>query len=322
MSKEKKWMIAGIIMVAVGIVLSVAALTLYTIGNRSKKPVNVGIGAKYVTNTYEVGEFDDIEITAKIERINFKPSDTGKGYVVCYEDADFLHVVKDENRVLKITDTYDSFLNFTFTVETPTITVFLPKSEYSKLKIDSETGDVDIPENFSFESIDIKLSTGDVNMGSSCRGDMDIKTSTGKIEVNDISADDVTLRTSTGSIKASGIKCGGEMNVDVSTGKCNLSDIVCESFYSTGSTGKVTLTGVKAQNRFSVERSTGDINIKGCDAENVHLKTATGDITGSLCTGKDFSTDTNTGKVSVPESAGTGKCSVSTNTGNINISVE
>lgn len=44
----------------------------------------------------------------------------------------------------------------------PKITVYLPKGEYAVLSINGSTGNIEIAEDFSFESVDIAISTGDV----------------------------------------------------------------------------------------------------------------------------------------------------------------
>jgi hypothetical protein len=51
------------------------------------------------------------------------------------------------------------------------------------------------------------------------------------------------------------------------------------------------------------------------------VKTDTGDITGSLLSGKIFMPQTNTGDVTVPDTVTGGKCRLSTNTGDIKISI-
>jgi DUF4097 and DUF4098 domain-containing protein YvlB len=107
----------------------------------------------------------------------------------------------------------------------------------------------------------------------------------------------------------------------VSTGDTKLQDVTCRSLVSNGSTGDIFLKNVLAVEKFHVERSTGDVNFELSDAAEIDVETDTGDIEGSLLTDKIFITRTDTGRVRVPDSAGGGRCELTTDTGDIRISI-
>ena len=71
-----------------------------------------------------------------------------------------------------------------------------------------------------------------------------------------------------------------------------------------------------------IKRSTGKVEFNQCDADTIYVKTNTGSVTGSLLSEKVFITDTDTGKVDVPKTITGGRCEITTDTGNIIISVE
>ena len=71
----------------------------------------------------------------------------------------------------------------------------------------------------------------------------------------------------------------------------------------------------------TVERSTGDVRLEQCDAEELDIRTDTGDVKGSLLTEKVFIVRSDTGRIKVPESITGGKCRVTTDTGDIEITV-
>ena len=129
------------------------------------------------------------------------------------------------------------------------------------------------------------------------------------------------LTVSTGKVKVSGVKCDGDVFLNVTTGKGYLNNIVCKSLVSSGSTGDIVLNNVIAKEKLSVNRSTGDVKFNGCDAAEIYVKTDTGDITGSLLSEKVFITNVSTGKVKVPNTISGGRCQITTNTGNVEISV-
>ena len=127
--------------------------------------------------------FENINIKADTENINFVKSDDGNCKVICYEEENESHNVRVENNTLMI----DSInrqkvqVNIGVVTESPEITLYLPKKEYEILTIDADTGDVVIPKDFSFESMNVTLDTGDVSCFASAKGSISIKTDTGDI---------------------------------------------------------------------------------------------------------------------------------------------
>ena len=111
------------------------------------------------------------------------------------------------------------------------------------------------------------------------------------------------------------------MGIALSTGKSELTDVSCNSFSSTGSTGDIILKNVIVKENMSVERSTGDVRFEKSDAGELTVITDTGDVKGSLLTDKIFVTQSDTGKVDVPETVSGGKCKVTTDTGDIRIEI-
>ena len=96
----------------------------------------------------------------------------------------------------------------------------------------------------------------------------------------------------------------------------------CKNVVSNGNTGAISLKNVIAAEKFSIERSTGDVKFDGCDAAEIFVKTDTGDVTGSLLSNKIFVVEADTGSVDVPKTATGGKCEITTDTGDINISIK
>ncbi len=113
----------------------------------------------------------------------------------------------------------------------------------------------------------------------------------------------------------------GTLSVKVSTGDVNITDIKCKNVISSGSTGELYLKNVIATEKFSIKRSTGDVKLDSCDADEILIKTDTGDVKGSLLTDKVFITETDTGSTDVPKTTKGGKCEITTDTGDIKITV-
>lgn len=283
---------------------------------------------KYETNTYEISEaFDSISMNTDTADIVFAFSDDGKCRVECYEEENAKHFVAVEEGTLAIMlvderSVYDYIGYIGLNFSSPKITVYLPNEEYTSLLIREDTGEVEIPKDFTFKDVDINLSTGDVVFCASTSEMIKIKTSTGDIRVENISARALDLSVSTGRVTVSGVTCESDVTVGVSTGKANLADIACKSVISSGSTGDISLNNVIATEKFFIERSTGDVIFENCDAAEIFIETDTGEIVGSLLTDKVFITHTDTGRVDVPKTVTGGRCEIITSTGNIKITVK
>lgn len=280
---------------------------------------------EYETNEYEItDDFADILIKTDTSDIVFLPDDSEKVKVVLYEQKNLNHNVSADGSALKIelNDTRKWYEHITlFSFGSPKMTVYLPKKSYDALNITSSTGDINIPKDFSFSSIDISVSTGDVTACASSLGATKIKASTGGVNVDGISTASLDITVSTGKIKASNVKCVGDVSIKVSTGKSNLENVQCKNLFSKGSTGDIILKNVIAQGSFSIERSTGDVTLDLSDASEITIKTDTGDVTGTLLTEKIFIPSSDTGNIKLPETTSGGKCKVTTDTGDIIISI-
>ncbi len=280
---------------------------------------------KYETKEHQIKEdYKNISVFTDTADIVFVPSEGSVTRVVCYEGTKEKHSVRVVDGTLIIervnTKKWYDYIGINFGAS-PKITVYMPAEEYGALLVKSSTGDTEIAKDFKFASIDISESTGDVKSAASVSGEVKIKTSTGHITLENMSAGSIDLEVTTGKIVASGITCEGELEIEVSTGKANLTDVTCKTLESEGDTGDITLRNVIASERFSIERSTGDVKFEGCDAAEIFVKTDTGDVEGTLLSDKVFIVNTDTGKVSVPNSIVGGRCQIETDTGDVKITV-
>ncbi|MBQ7315332.1 MAG: DUF4097 family beta strand repeat protein [Clostridia bacterium] len=319
MSKTMKtWLIVAASLVVIGLI---AFAVIMTINDWDFTKLGTG---KFETSTYELNEeFCNISIKTDTADIVFVPSDDEKCKVVCYEAENVKHSVSVADGVLtvNVVDTRKWYEYIGINFGAPKITIYLPEAEYASLIIEERTGDIEISNDFKFESIDVSVSTGDVKCYASAAEAIKIAASTGDISVADISVDLLELSISTGNVTVSGVTCEGDVKVGVSTGKVSLSDIVCQSVISSGSTGDIFLKNVIAAEKFSIKRSTGCVKFDGSDAAEIFVETDTGDVEGSLLTDKVFITKTDTGDISVPSSITGGRCEITTDTGDIKITI-
>lgn len=319
MSKAKViCLIVAASLVVAGLVLTVLALCLSG-GNFGAFGT-----ATYVTETHEITEeIRRISVTADTSDITILLAEDGICKVVCHEEPNLKHkvTVSDGTLTIQRVDERKWYEHISIGAESLSVTVYLTEQTYETLTVRNSTGDVTVSEDFTFDGVDISVSTGDVKNSASSAGATSIKTNTGDILLENVTAGSVKLSVTTGRITARQVTCEGDLSVTVSTGKAELTDVTCRSLTSGGSTGDLTLQNVIAAAAFSVTRDTGDVTFKGCDATEITVRTDTGDVSGTFLSDKIFFATSDTGRIEVPHSTVGGACKITTDTGDIRLTV-
>ncbi len=283
----------------------------------------------YETNRHEISEqFSDISVTTETADVVFLPSQDGKCTVVSYEAENARHTVSVQNGTLniKLADTRRWYEHITFfSIGSPKITVYLPETEYASLEVRTDTGDVNIPKDFSFEGIKISTDTGDVSSKAPFAGAMTVATDTGDINIINICSEEhggrIDIETDTGRVKLSRVNCKS-LDIESDTGDVTLDDVVSSGDVLVESgTGDVTLSGVLSIGKLSIESDTGDVKFDKSDAAEIFVETDTGDVTGTLLSNKLFTVKTVTGDVDVPVSVAGGRCEITTATGDVELRI-
>ena len=314
----KVWLIVAGALIALGIIVFGTAFMAIG-GDMAGFSTN-----KYETNEHQItDEFENILIKSNTASIKLVASEDDSCSVVCYEQTNLKHSVsvKDGALEIKVVDERKWYEHIGINFSTPTVTVYIPKGEYGDLDISVSTGDVDIPEGFGFENIDVTASTGRVMCGAVAKQDVNITTTTGNIFGDGVCAKSINLSVSTGRVELNAITCEGDLSVTVSTGSARVSGVTCKNFRSDGDTGRLYLGYLEAEEKITVKRSTGDVTFEACDAAELFIETSTGDVEGTLRSDKVFIVRTDTGDVEVPKTTSGGRCEITTDTGDIEISI-
>lgn len=301
MSKTiKKWLITAASLTALGFIILIGAMAALDFDFSKISTLT------YETNTYEVnGDFDKISIDVNITDIVFAQSDDESCQVVCFEAEKVKHSVRCTNGTLTIgvTDNRKWYDYFGISFASPKMTIYLPKSEYASLLIDTDTSDIDIPKSFSFNELEIESDTGNVDCMANVSDSIEIESDTGDIGISSVSSKcDIDIKTDTGSIK--------------------LTDVNCTNFSAESDTGNISLVNVIAEDAIYVESDTGNVKLKNSDASKLSIETDTGNVTGTLLSEKIFIAKSSTGRVKVPDTESGGKCEIRTATGNIKIDIQ
>ncbi|MBO5788947.1 MAG: DUF4097 family beta strand repeat protein [Clostridia bacterium] len=315
----KIWVIIAIILVILG-----ASIVLLAASSADWNFANLGTN-KYETNTHSITQtFSAISIQTNTADIVFLPSEDGVCKVSCYENTKLKHSLTVADGVLTVNmiDERKWYDHIGIGFNSPKITVYLPQSEYTSLTIKNATGDIDIGSTFSFEHINIDLSTGDVYCAASAQKDIIITASTGDISLANLSAGSLSLEVSTGDIAISNATIAGGVSIDVSTGDVDLRNVKCSSLTANGTTGDIKLAHVLASEKIFIERVSGKIAFSASDAPEITLLTTSGDVSGSLLSEKIFTVKTSSGDIDIPPSMPGGRCNITTTSGDVTIQIE
>lgn len=319
MSKAVKiWFIVAASLVLVGGVIFVGAMSVLN-WDFSKLSTS-----KLETSSYNITEdFGKILVNTKIADIKILPSEDNVCKIVCEEQTNAKHDVKvaDGTLAIRLNDQRKWYEHIGFNFKTPMITVYLPQEKYCDVAIRNNTGDVELAKGFTFKSVDIDLSTGDVKILSSVTERIAVVSSTGDVALENISAGSVEAHVTTGDVIAKNVTSKGDFDTSVTTGHVKMAEVTCNNLNSTGGTGYAEFKNVVAGGRFTVKRTTGNVKLEACDAAELLIKVTTGDVKGSLLTEKVFITSTSTGDVDVPKTVTGGRCEIITSTGDIEIDI-
>lgn len=269
-------------------------------------------------------KFKNINVLTSTDDVVFYPSGDDTCRIIFPENEKQTHSAEVQGWTLNVTvkdnrKWYD-FIAFP-SLKSTRIEIYLPDAEYSSLTVKGNTGDVSIPAGFRFESVSVSVITGDVECLSSVSGLVHLGSSTGDIDLKDISTGEISIASTTGDVDVISVTCTGNVEVKVTTGDISLKDVSCREASLTGTTSDIRLTNVTAQGLLTAACATGDVKLNQCDAAELSLKTNLGDITGSLRSEKQFIVKNGLGDAKVPATSSGGICRVSTDMGDINISI-
>jgi DUF4097 and DUF4098 domain-containing protein YvlB len=278
--------------------------------------------SNYESAEYEITDtFQGISINIDTADITFLPSTNGMVTASFYEHKHEKHQVSviDDSLSISVKNEKKWWENL-FNISSPKITIYLPEGAYGALKIDASTGDISIPSDFSFESIDVSLSTGDTSIYAKTNGSAKIEASTGDVTIDGMTPTSLGVTVSTGEVSIKNVACSGDISLEFSTGDVEIIDTVCGKLSANGSTGDMLVKNTVASESFNFDLSTGSIDFDRSDANEIYINVTTGDVKGTLLSSKIFFVNTDTGKVSVPESTTGGKFKCETSTGDVIIS--
>ena len=293
------------------------------------------------TNTHVVTEeFHSISIQVNTADVVFVFSEEEECRVVCQEPEGLTHSVSMDERVLggrlliKVQDNRKWYDQIGISWGEIKVTVYLPKSEYCIISIETDTGDVKIPEDFRFDDLNVRTKSGDIYWNSvvNCtvddisyygRGNSRLQTDTGNVFLDGAYAGRIFVESKSGDVEIKNSLALSLISVKAYTGNV----LFCDSS-SYGAlevetdTGDVTFERSGGSFSNSIKTDTGDVIFDGFKgAGDLLIKTQTGDVTGSLLKKKIIFATSKTGKIQVPKFEDGAKCEITTDTGDIILTI-
>ena len=312
----KKWMVIAAVLMVLGGAVFMISLVAADFNFFAIDTENL------TEKKYEIKElFRNIEIKDSKGDVRLVVGDSCR---VEYQESQFTRydiLVENDTLRIWVSDQRKWYYYFGFSFSRPTVTVYLPEELYASLSVKTNTGDVTVSEEFTFQQAKLSSDTGNLSFGASVSGQLEAETDTGNILIQSPTLGKGDFSTDTGNISLSGLTAEDSLSFETDTGDLKLVDVNCTNLSLETDTGDADLTRVLCSGNFSAETDTGDVSFDACDAAHVTVKTDTGDVEGTFCTAKIFQVSTRTGSVNVPSSLRGGACRVSTSTGDVNLKV-
>lgn len=277
------------------------------------------------TYTYDASyAVENIAIDVTESDVRLFTSPNGELQIKCIESDKIYHRIKIEDGTLYITrtDTRKWFERiFNIYLSEISVTVYLPEGQYGSLDVKTVSGDVEAEGKATFNTAKLESTSGDVKLLSGAYENIVLTSVSGDIALYGVETKSVYVSSTSGSIDISDVSVAAAAEIKTTSGEIEATSLTAEQIGIKSTSGSVELEDTAALSLLKVETTSGDISFVSCDAGKLWLESVSGDVGGSLLSGKIYSTDTVSGRVSVPPSTvNGGECRISTTSGNIKIS--
>ncbi len=270
----------SLLAIALGFVLCLGALVamkfdLTRFNTQETQVVNHTVSESFTHISVDVSDCD----------VRFVSSHGDTCRVDCPESPNLSYSISVEQGTLTITEQDDTawYHHVGIDLEPKELVVYLPQQTYGTLKLKTVTGNVSLPQDFSFVDATISTTSGTLQCASAVSGEATMETISGDVDITGWTPQTLQIQSTSADVR---------------------------------------LSQVVVANSCRVENVSGDVHLNGCDAQSLVINTVSGDISASLCTGKTFSTQTVSGDVDVPSNFSGGSCNLTTVSGDITCTIQ
>ena len=222
---------------------------------------SLSITVKLETNEYEINEtFKDIKIFTDTADIDFVLSEDINTLIICEEQKNIKHSVnvKENTLLIEVDDNRKWYEHIG--ISTSKITVYLPKSEYGELIMESDTGNIHI-ENINANKLDLSTSTGNLKIVNTKCKNVFSESDTGNISLeNVIASEKFKIETDTGNVKFKDSDAS-DIFVKTDTGNVTGNLLTDKVIFAESGTGNIDVPKIIADEKCEIITDTGDIKI-------------------------------------------------------------
>ena len=222
---------------------------------------SLSITVKLETNEYEIKEtFKDIKIFTDTADIDLVLSENLNTLIICEEHKNIKHTVniKENTLLIEVDDNRKWYEHIG--ISTSKITVYLPKSEYGELIMESDTGNIHI-ENINANKLNLSTSTGNLKIVNTKCKNLFSKSDTGNILLeNVIASEKFKIETDTGNVKFKDSDAS-DIFTKTDTGNVTGNLLTDKVIFAESDTGNVDVPKVITDEKCEIITDTGDIKI-------------------------------------------------------------
>lgn len=219
----------------------------------------------YHTATYPVQEsFSAIQVDVTDCDVQILPSQDGTCRVECLESKTSAYIIEVKQDVLTVSqnETGAWYKHVGIYLGPVELTIYLPQEQYEHLSVASLSGTVTVPDNFSFDKVQVYTTSGSVYLTAQVTEEVCVDTVSGELELTGAQPQDLRLQSTSGNV--------------------TLTDYNAQTIHIETISGNVSaaLTSPKA---FSVQTVSGKVRIpQGTTGDLCEISTVSGDITCTI----------------------------------------
>lgn len=205
MSKTKKAVIIGSVLVGIGVIIGFIGIAIggFKVPNGTVDLTTMKALHAEKKTVQIADAFDKIEIAgASSMDIEIYKSESGRNYVEYYDTDDWTSHVEVKDHVLKFTTEdkgkHKAVVSLGFGKDTAA-RLYLADAEYKEIAVTTLSGYVTI-QDVNAGTVNVSASSGDIDLADATAKQMELKASSGDIDLERCDAEEFDIRTSSGDV--------------------------------------------------------------------------------------------------------------------------
>lgn len=260
MRRSKKIIIlAACAFIVVGFILALSALVMLKFDLSKLNTLD------YHITTYPVQDsFSAIRIDVTDCDVQLLPSQDGTCRVECPESKTSRYTVEVKQDTLTVSqnETRTWYHHIGIYLGPVELTIYLPQDQYERLSVDSLSGTVTVPDNFSFDNLQVYTTSGSVYLTAQVTQEVCVNTVSGELELTGIQPQTLQLQSTSGTV--------------------TLADCDAQTIHIETISGNVS-AALASPKTFSVQSVSGKIRTPlGTTGDMCQITTVSGDITCTI----------------------------------------